>query len=87
MYSPEFDPAWKGRFERLPEDLKARVVKKLKQILNGLPGRHLKHGLDYFVEEVGQHRICYKTFEERKVRRFYFVGDHKDYERWLGNPD
>jgi hypothetical protein len=49
MYSPEFDPAWKGRFERLPEDLKARVVKKLKQILNGLPGRHLKHGLDYFV--------------------------------------
>jgi len=87
MYSPEFDPAWKGRFERLPEDLKARVVKKLKQILDGLPGRHLKHGLDYFVEEVGQYRICYKTFKERKVRRFYFVGDHKEYKKWLRNPD
>jgi hypothetical protein len=34
------------------------------------------------VEEVGQYRICYKSFEDRKVRRFYFVGDHKEYERW-----
>jgi hypothetical protein len=34
------------------------------------------------VEEVGQYRICYKSFEARKVRRFYFVGDHKEYERW-----
>jgi len=39
------------------------------------------HGVDYFVEKVGQYRICHKSFENRKVRRFYFVGDHKQYEK------
>ena len=83
MYSSEFDPKWKERFARLPEDLKGRVVKKMKQILGGLPGRHLRFGVDFFVEEVGQYRICYKSYEDRKVRRFYFVGDHKEYEKWV----
>ncbi len=83
MYSSDFDPKWKDRFARLPEDIKERVVKKMKQILNGLPGRHLRFGLDFFVEEVGQYRICYKSFEDRKIRRFYFVGDHKEYEKWV----
>jgi hypothetical protein len=83
MYSSEFDPKWKERFSRLPDDLKERVIKKMRQILNGLPGRHLRFGVDFFVEEVGQYRICYKSFEDRKARRFYFIGDHKEYEKWI----
>jgi hypothetical protein len=82
MYTSEFQDGWKDRFVKLPEDIKIRVVKKIKRILEGLPGRHLRFGVDFFVEEVGQYRICYKSFEDRKVRRFYFVGDHKEYERW-----
>lgn len=84
MYSSEFDPIWKDRFASLSEDMKERVVKKIRPILNGLPGRHLHFGVDFFVEEVGQYRICYRSFEDRKIRRFYFVGDHKEYEKWIG---
>ena len=81
MLSAEFDPGWKGFFERLPEEMKVPIVKKMKKILEGIPGRHLKHGLDYFVAEVGQYRICYKALENS--RKFYFVGDHKEYEKWI----
>jgi mRNA-degrading endonuclease RelE of RelBE toxin-antitoxin system len=84
MYQAEFDLDWKDFFKELPEDMKTRVVKKIKRILEGLPGRHLGHGLDYFVEEIGQYRICYQSFEDKKVRRFYFVGKHKQYEKWYG---
>ena len=85
MYSAEFDEKWKEFFEDLPEDMKLRVIKKIKRILEGLPTRHLEHGVPYFVEELGrQYRICYKSFEDVKVRRFYFTGKHKDYEKWIG---
>jgi len=87
MYSAEFEDKWDKYFESLAPDIQKKVWKKINQIKEGLPGRHLKRGLDYFVEEVGQYRICYKSFEERRVRRFYFVGDHKEYKKWLGNPD
>lgn len=82
MYSAEFHEDWKSRFEKLDNSVKIRIVKKIKQILDGLPGRHLEHGAEYFVEEVGQYRICYKSFDGAKVRKFYFVGDHKEYEKW-----
>jgi hypothetical protein len=82
MYSIELADTWNGYFDRLSPDMRKRVWKKIQQIKAGLPGRHLRFGVDFFVEEVGQYRICYKSFEARKVRRFYFVGDHKEYERW-----
>lgn len=84
MYKPEFDVQWKGQFECLAPAIKERVAKKLKQILNGLPGRHLKHGSNFFVEEIGQYRICYISDEKKKIRCFCFVGDHKEYEKWVG---
>lgn len=83
MYSPEFDEGWKRRFDSLDKSVKDRIVKKIRQILDELPGRHLGHGVPYFVEEVGQYRICYKSFDDLKVRRFYFVGKHKEYDRWI----
>jgi hypothetical protein len=47
------------------------------------PARHLKHGLDYFVVETGQYRICFKAGERREVKVIYFAGTHKDYEKWV----
>lgn len=84
MYKIDFDEGWDRYFEKLPKDIQIRVWKKINKIKTGLPGRHLHSGVDYFVEEVGQYRICYKSFENKKVRRFYFVGNHKDYEKWYG---
>ena len=52
VYSPEFDDKWKEYFNYLPEDIKLRVTNKIRQILNGLHGRHLQHGIDFFIEEV-----------------------------------
>ena len=82
VYVPLFEPGWKWRFEKLDNSVKLRIAKKVKQIINGLPGRHLERGLPYIVEEVDQYRICYRSDEEGKTRRFYFVGDHKKYEKW-----
>ncbi len=83
MYELEFGNEWNYYYERLSPDLRKRVWKKIQQIENGLPGRHLRFGVNYFVEEVGQYRICYKSFDDKKIRRFYFVGDHKEYEKWV----
>jgi len=83
-YSLEFDLRWNGYYDALDTSIKERAKKQLRKLKEGLEGRHLKHGLDYFVLEFGQHRICYRKFEERKVKRVYFVGDHKEYEKWLG---
>jgi hypothetical protein len=41
-------------------------------------------GAGYFVEEVGQYRVAYTSNEAEGVRSFYFVGTHKEYNRWLG---
>ena len=43
---------------------------------------HARFSLLYFKENIDEnYRICYKSFDDRKIRRFYFVGDHKEYER------
>ncbi len=84
MYSPEFDCDWKGYFDRLPPKIKERTAKKMKKILDGLPSRHLCHGLPFLVAEIGQYRITYKSIEEKRARRFYFVGTHDEYLKWIG---
>lgn len=83
-YSDEYAKNWKGRFGKLDNSIQIRAVKKIRQILAGLPSEHARFGLPYFKENIDEnYRICYKSFEDSKIRRFYFVGDHKEYERWL----
>ncbi len=84
MYELAFEDEWESRFDRLDKSVQIRVWKKVLQIKAGLPGRHLGKGAGYFVEEVGQYRIAYKSFDETNVRKFYFVGTHKEYMKWLG---
>jgi len=82
MYFPKFDDVWKKYFENLPNHVKIRVSKKIKNILEEPKKRHLRFGLDYFVAEAGQYRITYKINDDNNTVEFYFVGNHKEYEKW-----
>jgi mRNA-degrading endonuclease RelE of RelBE toxin-antitoxin system len=87
MYYVELTEECKALFEKLDNDIQIRISKKIAQIEEGLPGRHLKHGLGFFVEDVGQYRICYASLENTKVRRIHFIGNHKEYGKWIENQD
>jgi mRNA-degrading endonuclease RelE of RelBE toxin-antitoxin system len=60
--------------------VRERLIKVIAMMRSTEPGRHLKHGLDFFVEEVGQYRIVFRCINQEK--RVHFVGDHKEYEKW-----
>ncbi len=81
MYKAEFDQEWPEYFQPLDEGVKERIAKKIGKILEYPNKRHLKKS-SFFVDEVGQYRIIYRVFEDEKLVRFYFVGTHKDYEKW-----
>jgi mRNA-degrading endonuclease RelE of RelBE toxin-antitoxin system len=83
-YEVLFDPKWDGWFSRLDGSMKKRVMKKILQLQGENPSCHLKQGVPYYVAEIGQHRLCYKIDRERKAKILCFVGDHKEYEKWLG---
>ena len=83
-YSLEFAEGWANCFEKLDKGMRERVWKKIQQLKTRMPARHLKQGLAFFVSEVGQYRIAYKVDEKRKVKTVHFVGNHKEYEKWLG---
>ena len=82
MYRLKFVDKWDKYFENLPPDIKVRMLKKLEKIKQGLPARHLKFGFPFFVEEVGQYRICYEEDEKNRIRIIQYAGNHKDYEKW-----
>lgn len=81
MYEAEFDQDWPEYFQPLANVVKERVAKKIKKVLEYPQKRHLKK-LSFFVDEIGQYRIVYRIFDENKRVRFYFVGNHKEYEKW-----
>jgi mRNA-degrading endonuclease RelE of RelBE toxin-antitoxin system len=81
MHAVEFDQDWPQYFQRLDGELKERVSKKINKVLEYPQKRHLK-SIPCFVVEVGQYRIVYQVFEECKTVKFYFVGNHKEYEKW-----
>lgn len=81
-YTFKFHEDWDSYFKRLDLAIRDKVLKKLEQLRHAHPSRHLGHGTPIFVEEVGQHRICFGIDETQKMKTFYFVGDHKEYEKW-----
>ena len=82
MYNATFDEDWPKYFDKLDNQLKERIAKKIKKILEHPKKRHLTGNAKYFVDEIGQHRIAYRVFESSNEARFYFVGKHKEYEKW-----
>jgi mRNA-degrading endonuclease HigB of HigAB toxin-antitoxin module len=72
---------WSRYFDLLDSTIKERVAKKIGKILAYPAKRHLRK-VSFFVDEVGQYRIVYRVFKDTKRVRFYFVGNHKEYEKW-----
>lgn len=82
MYGKFFHPDWFDYFNSLETDIKNRVSRKISKILEEPHKRHLENGNPCFVSEIGQYRITYMILENEKKVLFYFVGKHKDYEKW-----
>ncbi len=50
------------------------------------PRRHLRHGMPYSIEEVGQGRIAYQVDDEDET--LYIIrcfAAHKEYEKWYNS--
>ncbi len=76
------------QFLQLDKSMQERIGKKLRQLeREDFPSRHLKHGVPVFVEEVNQYRIIFKTREDVKEKRVVFIGDHKEYEKWIASQE
>ncbi len=84
QYSLEYGEEWDKYYAQLDKGMQDRVWKKIQQLKGELPARHLRKGLDFFVCGIGQYRIVYKISVKEKVKRICFIGDHKEYEKWLG---
>ena len=82
MYNAIFDEEWPDYFNKLDNQIKERIAKKIKKILEHPQKRHLTGNAKYFVDEAGQHRIVYRVFESSNEAKFYFAGNHKEYEKW-----
>ena len=83
MYKATFHKDWPEYFDKLEPAIKERITKKIQKILEHPQKRHLGGGAKYFVDGAGQHRILYMLFEENQEVRFFFVGKHKEYEKWF----
>ncbi len=83
LYALEFIEKWDAYLKKLDKPIQQKIRKKIEKLKIELSARHLKYGLNYFVAEVGQHRICFKANETKRVKRVYFAGTHKDYEKWI----
>ncbi|MBN2122631.1 hypothetical protein JW721_06290 [Candidatus Micrarchaeota archaeon] len=86
MYSLLFDEGWGAYFGELPREIRKRFKRRIGKY-ESFPThtfRHAKHGVRYFIDEIGQYRVCFVSDEETKERTFYFIGDHKAYEKFLG---
>jgi mRNA-degrading endonuclease RelE of RelBE toxin-antitoxin system len=55
--------------------------KHIDKIADNPSGRHMKHGMPYFVEEVGQGRIVYRVVKDTVFVLRCFAS-HKEYEKW-----
>lgn len=67
---------------KLDKPIRERIIKRIARMRSEPSGRHFTGGLDYFVEEAGQHRIAYKCYENENRKVVYFIGDQKQYEKW-----
>ncbi|MEK6972679.1 MAG: hypothetical protein AABW72_01400 [archaeon] len=82
IYKDTYDVDWCKYFNALDNAIKGHVAKKIRKILEFPKKRHLGQKAKFFVDEIGQHRVIYRVFDETNEVRFYFVGNHKEYERW-----
>jgi hypothetical protein len=80
MYKLDYVNDWDKYFKKMNKELQLKIWKKTQQLTKLEQPRHMKLGLPYFVVETNQYRITFK--QENKKRMIYFVGNHKQYEKW-----
>ncbi|MEK6979707.1 MAG: hypothetical protein AABW86_05780 [Candidatus Micrarchaeota archaeon] len=86
MYQLEYDQDWYGYFDTVPEDIQRRFMKRREKYI-AFPTfafRHEKREVTFFVDEIGQYRALFTSDETTLTRKFYFIGDHKAYEKFIG---
>jgi mRNA-degrading endonuclease RelE of RelBE toxin-antitoxin system len=66
--------------DRMDRHLFNRFDKHFDKIVDNPIGRHMKHGLSFQVDEVGQGRIVYKV-ENNTIFVLRCFASHKDYEK------
>ena len=83
IYAIKFHKGWDIYFSKLEVVMKKRVMKKILQLQYDISARHLKQGLPFYVVELGQYRLCFTTDKKTGTKTLFFVGNHKEYEKWL----
>jgi len=76
-----FSPGWDKHFSKLDTNTQKLILKKLEQMAQPLNARKL-HNSKYYIEEVGQYRIVFTENEINLEKQIFFIGDHKQYEKW-----
>ena len=85
MWEVLFDEDWLKYYRKTNDELKKRFLKKAKELKTDKKFKHLKHGLPYFVLELGKNgRVLFIEDEKSKTRILVFIGDHKEYEKFIG---
>jgi mRNA-degrading endonuclease RelE of RelBE toxin-antitoxin system len=82
QYALDFADGWDAHFNKFDKSVQAKITKKILQLKQPHPSRHMKHGAPFFVEEVGGYRIVFIVIEKEMMKRIEFVGTHKQYEKW-----
>ncbi len=61
---------------------KEMIWKKIQKQKEETQARHLRHGIEFYVLEIGQYRVGLKINEKEKTKEIRFAGNHKQYEKW-----
>ncbi|MFH1751654.1 MAG: hypothetical protein ABH821_01820 [archaeon] len=77
-----FKPSWDKFFKKFDKQTQKQVLKKFEKMKQPLQARGL-HSSRYQVEEVGQNRIAFIQYDKTRTKDIYFVGNHKQYEKWF----
>ncbi|MFA5382536.1 MAG: hypothetical protein WC356_05170 [Candidatus Micrarchaeia archaeon] len=83
FYKIKYALGWDMHYSKMDNSQRIPIAKKIKKLKQKKKTRHLHYGLQFSVDEVNQYRIVYKIFEKEKFVRIYFIGNHKQYEKWL----
>jgi len=67
--------------DRMDNNTYNLFLKHIEKIACMPPRRHMKFGMPFNVEEIGQGRIVYQIIEDNLFIIHCFA-DHKDYEKW-----
>jgi len=82
MYTLKLNPNWGENFKKFDHATQQKIMKKIEKQQEETKTRHLKHGLEFYVIEIGQWRAALKINEKEKTKTVCFIGNHKQYERW-----